>query len=373
MNLYRPEKIFLESAALAEPLTRQILNHYQGIPTEEVKHLRIVIDRVLQQPDPIAIGKRWLALARQRGRFLKKCPGTKNYICCGYKILNTANNCDLDCTYCILQGYFNNPLMVVYVNIDDLLNELGPVFTHHPDQFYRIGTGELTDSLILEPVTHYGAQLIEFFKDFSNAIIELKTKSIFIDDLLKLDHRRRAVISWSLNGATVCSQEESLAPSIEARLEAAAKCQDAGYWLGFHFDPMIYSPMWEADYAATVQKLFRKIEGKNIAWISLGALRYPAHLDAVIRARHPASQIVYGEFISGKDQKYRYFKSIRIELFQKMYQWIRDYDPSIFVYLCMESADVWQKSFGWSPKNQRHLAIQLDQRVKANESPGRKK
>ena len=364
MSIYTPRKIYIEKAAANFPLTTTILNYYTGIPVEEVPNSKSVIKWALKQPDPIAFGKQYLLLAKQQGRFFKVCPGTKNYICCGYKILNTANNCDLDCTYCILQGYFNNPLMVVYVNLEDLFQELHQLFTRHPDKFYRIGTGELTDSLTLEPVTHYGEQLVDFFKDYPNAIIELKTKSVFIDSLLNRQHRRRAVISWSLNSDECQVAEEPLTPTIEQRLTAAARCQAAGYWLGFHFDPMIYYQGWEAGYQKTVEKLFHFIESRNIAWISLGALRYPPYLDRIIRQRHSTSKIVYGEFISGKDNKFRYFKSIRIDMFRKMVNWIHSIAPEVFVYLCMESDEVWRKAFGWSPGNIAALSKMLDARVK---------
>lgn len=364
MKLYQPQKIYLEQSAKDFPLTEKICQTYADVPVEEIKNPRKIIEQVRQSPDPINTGKQYLLLARQRGRFLKRCPGTKNYICCGYKILNTANNCDLDCSYCILQGYFTNPLMLVYVNLAELFTELDQTLKANPDKFYRIGTGELTDSLTLEPVTGYGRQLVEFFRNYDNAIIELKTKSIFIDDLLELNHNRRAVISWSLNTAKAREQDEPKTPDIDARLAAAARCQDAGYWLGFHFDPMIRSADWETGYHKTLEKLFTRIDGKNIAWISLGALRYPPYLDSIIRQRHPNSKIVYGEFISGKDQKYRYFKPIRIQMFQKMVEWIREFDPSVFVYLCMESDEVWQKAFGWSPKKMSRLSRMLDERVK---------
>ena len=60
-------------------------------------------------------------------------------------------NCIYDCSYCFLQDFLNNnPLQVAYVNIEDLLQELDEVFTKFPNRTFRVGTGEITDSLALD-------------------------------------------------------------------------------------------------------------------------------------------------------------------------------------------------------------------------------
>lgn len=363
MQFYQPRKIYLEKSIKSEPLALEILEKLPNVPLQEIDEPLQILNEVSKSPDPISEGKKYLLLARQRSQFFKPCPGTQRHICCGYRILNTANNCDLDCSYCILQGYFTNPLMLVYVNIDDLFVELDHLLRSHPERFFRIGTGELTDSLTLEPLTGYGVRLVKFFSNYRNAIIELKTKSIFIDSLLGLQHNRRTVVSWSLNSEKISSTEESHCPTIDARLEAAKRCEAFGYRLGFHFDPMIYYDTWEKDYQNVVDKLFRSVEPDNISWISLGALRYPPNLDPIIRQRHPGSKIVTGEFFPGVDGKLRYFKPIRIELFQKILRFIREYSDTVFVYLCMESSEVWEKAFGWSPGNMATLSSMLDRQV----------
>jgi hypothetical protein len=45
-------------------------------------------------------------------------------------------------------------------------------------------------------------------------------------------------------------------------------------------------------------------------------------------------------------------KPIRIHLFRKMHQWLREgWGDDVYVYLCMESADVWRESLGWEPES----------------------
>ncbi|MBN1464674.1 DNA photolyase [candidate division KSB1 bacterium] len=304
-----------------------------------------------------------LLLARQRGPFLRLCPGTQKHLCCLYYNLDVAAGCDLECSYCILQGYLTSPLITIYCNMDDMYGELGKRLARSRS-FHRIGTGELSDSLTFEPVTELGAELVVFFADKKNAIIELKSKNVHIESLLGLAHNRRSVISWSMNTEAMQACEEGFAATIEDRLLAAAEVQRAGYRIGFHFDPMLDHPGWQEGYRDVVDKIFRRIRPENIVWISLGALRYPAAFDTMLRTRHPRSKIYLGELLPGMDGKLRYFKPIRIEMFRKMHDWIRSYSRDVFIYLCMESRDVWQKSFGWAPRSNAELKRLLDDQVR---------
>ena len=106
-------------------------------------------------------GKKHLYLCRNRGSFFKPCPGTAEYTCCGYYVLNVGMNCPMDCVYCILQAYLNQPWITAYVNTDDMITELDAELDGKPEQFFRIGTGEFADSLALENVTGLSKLLIE--------------------------------------------------------------------------------------------------------------------------------------------------------------------------------------------------------------------
>ncbi len=351
---YQPKQIYIESSALNSRMTHRILSNAGDITPVIVESVNDV---------PASTGEKALILAHQKANFFKLCPGTHHYICCAYKILNLINNCEMNCSYCILQGYLSNPHITIYVNSDDMFSELEKLLRAHPNRYFRIGTGELADSLSTDHLTAYSKELVTFFADKRNAIIELKTKSIQIDNFVHEAHGGRTVVSWSLNTSSVISKDESGAPMLDQRLEAAKECQEAGFKIGFHFDPMIFYDGWEVEYEYVVDRVFKCIHPRNIIWISLGALRYPPSLDAIIRERHPESEIVYGELIPGLDGKYRYFKSIRIQMFKQMYRWIKKHDEHVFVYLCMSSSEEWQKSFGWTPRNSASLAERMDQLI----------
>jgi spore photoproduct lyase len=145
------------------------------------------------------MGKGVLHIVRFKGAFLKPCPGTKAYICCGYQILNIGTNCPMDCSYCILQAYFNQPNLRVFANLDEEIDIIVERIDQHPDRIFRIGTGEFTDSLALEPLLRWSDLLLPRLCSRRNVVLELKTKTTNVETLIKSPVRDRVIISWSLN------------------------------------------------------------------------------------------------------------------------------------------------------------------------------
>ena len=332
-----------------------------NLPVEVVTHFQQVFDYILSAKDPISKGKQTLYLTRNKGAFVKRCPGTRCYTCCDYKILHIGTFCHLDCSYCILQSYFHPPVLQYFVNQQNLRIELENLFAR--PRITRIGTGEFTDSMIWELWTDLAEFLVPIFSDQHYNALELKTKTIAIEGLKSLPHNRKTIAAWSLNTAQVIRREEAATASLTARLKAAVKCASWGYPLAFHFDPMIIYEGCEAEYRQVVQQLFAVVNPADIVWISLGTLRFMPALKKIIQNRFPESKIIYGEFVTGLDGKMRYFKPLRIDLYRRMVAWIRELAPDVCIYLCMEDDDVWQQSLGFAPGDHGGLPRMLDKQA----------
>lgn len=349
------ERIYLDEKAEKDWMAEKILQAFSHLPVERIREKRELIKKFLSFPDPLGVGKKHLLITHDYGRRLKPCPGTSKHICCGYYVINPMTNCPMDCSYCVLQVYLNNPFLTLYTNLDELLHEID-LFLSNPDEsFLRLGTGELSDSLALESIFPVSQLLILFFAEKERGILELKTKSSNVEPLLHLDHRERTVVSWSLNPPPIIQEEERGTASLEERLEAARRCQKRGYPLGFHFDPVIFDYGWERQYQETIRSLFKVVDPRGVIWISLGGFRCPPKLKGIVEERFPKSRIFLGELFLGKDFKYRYLEDIRVEIYQKMVGWLREIDSSLFIYLCMESREVWERVFGWAPEDRDHL------------------
>jgi len=364
MTAFKFQRIFIDEEAERDEAAQILLRNLPTVPVERIRDKKPLIKRFSDLTDPLAEGKKFLLVTRFYGRRLKPCPGTSNHLCCGYYVINAITNCPMDCSYCVLQTYLTNPLLTLYSNWDDMLGEIEDFLSLKPQFLVRLGTGELSDSLALDRIFPLSQVLIPFFAERKNGILELKTKSAEISHLLSLDHRDRTVVSWSLNPPRIIEKEEIDTASLEQRIEAARRCQEKGYLLGFHFDPIIYHEGWEEGYRETIVSLFQQIDPKRVAWISLGGFRYPPQLKTISRERFPKTRIFLGELFPGKDAKFRYLKDIRVEMYQKMAQWLREEDPTLFIYLCMESQEVWNQVFGWSPRNSSHLNQIFEERLR---------
>jgi spore photoproduct lyase len=361
---FQIEEIFLDEKAEKDSVSKTVLKGFPNIPVERVRDKKALIKKFLSMPNPIGTGKKNLLLTHFYGRRLKPCPGTSNHVCCGYSVINAITNCPMDCSYCVLQGYLNNPFLTLYTNWDDLFQEIDTFLSRSSRLFLRLGTGELSDSLALDSIFPLSEMLIPFFAKGKRGILELKTKSSQVHQLLRLDHREKTVISWSLNPEQIIEEEEINTASLRERANSAKQCQDRGYPLGFHFDPLIYYKDWEEGYEETIRHLFSLIDPKRVIWISLGGFRYPSKLKEIGEGRFPKSKVFLGELFPGRDGKFRYLMDIRVEMYQRMVGWLRDVDPDLFIYLCMESREVWEEVFGWAPSSSQHLNQLFEERIK---------
>lgn len=363
--------LFIDEQVKDSPVAAAVQSRL-GITGRVVSDPCRVFQAVSQAADPIQKGKELLYLTKNKGAFVRDCPGTRAYTCCGYKILHIGTFCTMDCSYCILQAYFHPPLLQFFVNHEDMVRELDLEFSK--PGISRIGTGEFTDSMIWEAGTALSSLLVPLFGAQTRAVLELKTKTTDIRGLQHLSHNRKTICAWSLNTERVIGEQERRTASLHARLRAAETCQSWGYPLAFHFDPVVLYDGCEEEYRRVIRELFARISPDNVVWISIGTFRFIPELKTIIQRRFSDSTLVYGEFITGLDNKMRYFKPLRLTFYQKMVSWIRELAPDVRIYFCMEDDEIWEKSMGFTPEKFGGLSRMLDESAKKNcgliESPG---
>ena len=334
-----PKKVFVEkSIGLA-----QLKNNFKAFFPEaefiEIGSLK-KINNGNRRPGIAGYNKRRDAifLSNERYDFFKKCPCTKGAIRCGYHIFNLGFGCIFDCSYCYLQEYNNAPGLIFPANMNKYFEE----FERYKRPKMRIGTGEFSDSLMLDHITEYSPAIIEFFRKHKDVTFEFKTKSSNINNLLKAKHSGNIVVSWSLNPQKIIDKNEFFTASLSERLASAEKCAEAGYEIGLHFDPIIYFKGWEREYSGVIDLLFDKIKAREIAWISLGTFRFKPELKLIIENRFPENNILDEELLLGYDNKLRYPYGLRLEIYKFLLTALKKHSKKLPVYLCMEESSLWK-------------------------------
>ena len=69
------------------------------------------------------------------------------------------------------------------------------------------------------------------------------------------------------------------------------------------------------------------------------------------------------EFIPGLDGKLRYFRDLRVEMYNHLKDLLLAVHKDLCIYLCMESDDVWREAFGFIPADHGGLSVMLDRQA----------
>ncbi|MGC1191253.1 MAG: spore photoproduct lyase family protein [Candidatus Binatus sp.] len=346
------DAVFVEDGCANSALATRVLRALpRDVPVTHVDDAREVSRPEPGAPDPFGAGKRRLVIARRKTPFLMPCPaGSSKFACCGYLVLTLASNCPMDCSYCFLQEYLaDNPAFQVYANYTDSFDELDKLTANAHGRSFRVGTGELADSLAFDSITAISRDLVEFFSARENLTLELKTKTDEIENLLDIDPRGRVLVSWSLSPDAVYRSSEHLTAAPAARIAAARALLDAGYRVAFHFDPLIAYAEAERDYLQLIDELFDVVPPKQISFVSMGGIRMTPRLRNAARSRFANDPMLCGEDVLASDGRFRTFTPLRLSLYRALAERFRKAGAEIPAYLCMEPASVHEPVFGTVP------------------------
>jgi len=290
------------------------------IAKEVVKHplLEKVLSSVPHEKEVSVTGERHpgngLLLTRNRGAFLKPCPGQKGNVCCGYWVVEWGMGCPMKCRYCILQNYISAGDITWYLNWEDCLIELAELRKKIKGKI-RLGTGEFGDSLALEEIFPLNSLLIDYSRKLPGIIIEIKTKCGNLKSLETLKATENVVAAFSLNPQSFIDKFENGTSNLDERLFGAKQLAEAGFKIAFHFDPLLAASNWKEEYASVTAMIRKDFAKYQIPWISLGTFRFPKGFPEKILDIDSAAELFSEEFFPCTDGKMRYFRPLREELY----------------------------------------------------------
>ena len=278
------------------------------------------------------------------------CPvASEKTRCCNLLTLDAVESCGYDCSYCSIQSFYNEGKVVFDKDFKKKLDAI----KLDPNEFYHIGTGQSSDSLMWG--NRYGVldALVEFARKNPNVLLEFKTKSDNISYFLdKKDLPKNLLFTWSLNPQIVIDKEEHLTASLQNRLKAARKIADMGLLVGFHFHPIIYIEDFEKHYGEVFSKLKEMFSPKEVVLVSLGTLTFIKPVIKKIRSRDFQSRILQIPMVDASG-KLSYPLEVKEKMFSFAYQSLKEWHKDVYFYMCMEEKSLWKKVFGYEyPTNE---------------------
>jgi len=329
-------QLVIERAAAGDPLTVRIRERLRGVG-----------ETVTDDPRKLLRRDQWgggsLFLMRHRGAFVKDFPAIPHSPPCGEKYIITMLNCPHACSYCYLQSYLEHDRLVIFTDLERMKAEVAHSISH--DAPKRITTGEMSDSLALDELTGTTLELLPLFEG-TGTLLDVRTKSARIDHIVSaLAGRKRTanlVITWTLGPAGMIEREEGGTASLTNRLEAMGRALRAGFRVGIRFDPVVpyYADM--NAYKSLIGEIARIAEGAGIDRFEIGVLRFPPGLIEKIRARHPRSMLLRGEYLRDGEGKLRLYRPARVALYREIARLVRTRFPHAAIELSMECREVWE-------------------------------
>lgn len=278
-----------------------------------------------------------LFLAKKKGQLLKEAPDAYGSQGEAHYYFIHAYNCIYECQYCYLQGYFNTPDIVLFVNHDEIISEMQKTLDLHQGRNVWFHAGEFSDSLALTHLTGELNLYHDFCKKNHNAIIELRTKSINIRELEKLEPLPNFIISFSLSPKTMAKRVDLKTPSTDSRLKAMTILQSLGWLLGAHFDPIIYEENLKDKYQDLLSCMKEANLLANLKYLSFGVVRFTKDVYREAEKNYPDSVIHTAPMVKSFDGKVRYHRPMRMWIMNTIKELaIKNGMREERIYLCME-------------------------------------
>jgi spore photoproduct lyase len=307
-------KIFIEKDVANLPSTLRILQSFPQTPKVEIDSYRDVFEKV-KRPYLFKQKKMQLFIAQKKGDLVKLAPdayGTPGDL--HYYFIHSYN-CVYECQYCYLQGHFNSPDLVFFVNHEEIGSEIQSLIDKTPSNLTPwFHAGEFSDSLAMGHISGEIPFYFELFRKNPRALLELRTKSNNLQALKGLSPLDNIITSFSLAPAEEILLIEDKTPGLKKRLEAIKKLHERGFPIGIHFDPIIYRNDLFEKYEELLTELNAAIPLKEIKYLSMGVVRFNKKILHQIKQNYPESSLLSQVFQHKNGEKIRYNRPTRMHI-----------------------------------------------------------
>jgi spore photoproduct lyase len=234
--------------------------------------------------------------------------------------------------------------MTLMLDLEDWAEHVRRTLAARPHQkLYRYDM--YSDSICFEP--EYGASqiLADVFARSEDQYLLFYTKSNNVGHLLELENREQCLFYMTLSADHAAREFEPGAPSLDQRIQALRRCQEAGYTVRAGFSPIIPIREWREDATLAIEKLFAKVTPDTVRLWTLSMTSVPAFDGAMGFARMDprlAEMAVRADPAVVGSWNAPFPAEARAEIYGHYIDEIARVSPETPVSLCSESSEVWE-------------------------------
>lgn len=280
--------IYVEEAVAENPRTQRILAHFPDARIIMIGHYKDVFCRAKQNFEAQKQSQSLILAAKQGKLVYEGAPVCQSFGNEHFYYTSCIMNCLFDCEYCYLRGMYPSGNIVIFVNLEDIFEEVRRELGKHP---VYLCVSYDTDLLALEKLTGFVESWCRFAEANQELTIEIRTKCGSTDIFDRIKPCDRVIFAYTLSPAEITERFERGTASYQGRLKAAAHAADCGFPVRLCFDPVIYCRNWRDMYTAMVKELFGVLPAERIADVSIGSFRISADFLKKMRRSGPNSAI----------------------------------------------------------------------------------
>ena len=327
------ETIYIENQIRQHHRTEEILSKFKKkIDVVYCDHYGEIFN-IKSQNFRIQKKKPALVLAKKEGKKLHDIPksfsigGKKNYY------FSHMLNCIYDCEYCFLQGKHMSAHYLLFINYEDFFIEIEKKIKQNRFEKSYFFSGYDCDSLAFDGITGFVESFLPIFERNKNGILEIRTKSVKIQNILKYKPIDNCIIAFSFTPENISKLIEHKVPSVKKRIDSMKKLAEMGWKIGLRFDPIIPACNFAKIYETLFKNIASNIPKENIHSISFGMMRFPKKMFKKMIKEYPNKKIISLNF-KNNNGIYSYSKEVQKKLENIIIKKLKKYMKDVPIYNC---------------------------------------
>lgn len=322
--------IYIEREIKDHPVAKKILSHFPQAVIVEINHYKNIFNRshqnfhIQKQAPSLILARKHNHLVYE-GALVCQSFGNQHFY-----YTSCVMNCIYDCEYCYLQGMYPCANLVVFVNLDEIFEEVKLLLKSHP---VYLCVSYDTDLFALEHILGYVNEWVKFAAEQPELTIEIRTKGSDQSLFKELSPTKNVIFAWTLSPQKVIENFEHHTPSLQSRLTCIRTAVSAGFPVRLCFDPLIHLADWEKHYEAMLREIFTTLNQEDILDASIGVFRISQDYLKKMRGQATYSQIAHYPYIN-ENGVYHYGSELTERMTSFVYNKVRQQLPEdkIFVW-----------------------------------------